>query len=99
MNYRLTYDPQVTESLVSAISYYLSYHPDRAAAAFLALVDDAFVMPCKFPEAMPLDRVRAADGSVARRVTVWHFIFIYRIDSLAGELVVEKVFHERSGSA
>ena len=98
MRYRLSYDPRVRRQLADAIRYYLTYHPDAGKSGLLRIADQAFTLARQFPAAMPLDASAESGGLSVRRVSVWRFIFLYRVDEVALELVVEDIFHERSGT-
>ena len=95
MSWTYAFDPLVLPQLHEAIVYYLASRPAETPESFITLADEAFERPLHFPEATP-PAGRDSRGGVMRRVNVWRFAFLYRVDAAREQLVVERIFHERS---
>ena len=63
----------------------------------MLLAREAFATALRHPYAMPLFVPAGRTVATYRRVIVWHFAFLYRVDEAARLLVVERIFHERAG--
>ena len=95
MRYRIRYSPSVRRELSRAVHDFLVYHQDAkpsrlyeiAEAAFEPYLSNPHIAPNRPVEGMPVEY---------RRVIVWHFVFLFRIDATENTLEVERIFHERS---
>lgn len=95
MKYQLHYGEDVYNDLHDAIAFCLEYHMDRGPRYLLELADNAFESALLHPHAAPTRRL-PGELILYRRVIVWHFVFLYRIDEEAKLLIVDRIFHERS---
>ena len=94
--YELSVDPLALEQYGAAVAYYTTCHPGRPSTRLPELMHEAFAMARRHPHALPLAGTDSRGGQL-RRVNVWHFAFLYRVDEPARQLVIERIFHERTG--
>ena len=95
--YDLSVDPLALVQYGAAVAYYTTYHPGQPSNRLPELMYEAFATARNHPHALPLAGTDSRAGQL-RRVNVWHFAFLYRVDEPAGQLVIERIFHERTGA-
>ena len=95
MKWSYGFSPAVDQELAEALSYYFAWKPEKGITDFFQLVDASFSTALTYPEATPFSNVTGVPHTL-RRVNVWHFAFLYRVDEEAKLLIVERIFHERS---
>ena len=95
MSYSLLFEPRVYEELGIALAHHRQWNEDASLADYLAVVQAKFKFALQHPEALPRRRLRNSPVPY-RQVTIWHFVYLYRIDTSQRVLIVEKVIHERS---
>ena len=82
------------ERLEEALIYYERSEEGRTMGGYLQQVEAAFERIRTFPELRQVVRTSPRTGFDYRSVTVWRFVFFYRVTSDA--IVVEEVAHESS---
>ena len=95
--HELTYSAAVLDELRVAARRYSFYHDGASEADFVDLIEDAFATALVHPQSPPRYFGFRDGGDVYRRINVWHFAFLYRVDGPARQLVIERIFHERTG--
>lgn len=60
------------------------------------MIDDAFVKPCSYPRMKQVVEPTFETNYAYRRVNVWRFAFLYRIDEEKKELIIDRIYHERA---
>ncbi len=95
MTYTFRYSTRGINDLLEATTYYLTVHPDRDRHTLHGLAERAFVATCALPHAAPI-RQLPGESILYRRVTVWRFAFLYRIDEETKSLIIDRIYHEAS---
>ena len=94
--YHFRYDVGVRRQLRRAVTYYQQYHPNTPPTRLLELAQAAFKSFREFPYAAPTSPLDAGGLFGYRKVRVWRFVFVYRVDEANRELVVDRIYHERA---
>ena len=94
--YALSVDPLALDQYGAAVAYYTAHHPGQPSSRLPELMYEAFATARHHPHALPPAGTDSHGGRL-RRVNVWHFAFLYRVDEPARQLVIERIFHERTG--
>ena len=98
MRYRIRYSPSVRRELSRAVHNYLVYHQDAKPSRLYEIAEAAFEPYLANPQIAPLRLVEGVTVEY-RRVIVWHYVFLFRVDATENTLEVERILHERSEEA
>ncbi len=93
--YSYRFADEVENELIAATRYFLCVCPSKTVSDFVDLIDQALEPVCRFPMMMP-ERMFPNDSTIYRKLVVWHFAMIYRINEAAKALIVERIYHTRS---
>ena len=93
--YDLKFGPVARGEFEEAYDYFRCKRRSATVSEFEDMVIDGFAMARRFPEALPLRDVPRSTERY-RRVVVWHFVFLYRVDHDAEQLLIERIAHERT---
>lgn len=93
--YSFRFSDEIYNELGLAFSYWMLIHSTTSVEEFIEQISSAFALPCLYPEMKQVYKT-LEDGRVYRRVNVWRYGFLYRIDEAERELVIDILFHERS---
>ena len=92
----LRYESGVENDLLEATAYYVAAKAGRQPHDFFALIAEAFAPILRHPELADVYSLPIPTRADYRRVNVWRFAFLYRVDDEAQEVIIERIYHERS---
>ena len=95
--YSLSYSEDALDQLGELLPYYLTWHPNESARDTLMAIEATFETYKRHPEAAPIYSIEASGAPTYQRVNFWHLAFLYRIDEEAKRLLVDRIYHVRSG--
>ena len=80
----------------AAVEWWVEHHPDEGDAPFRRQILAAFAPVLRHPQLRPPYPLPGSTGLVLRRVDIWHFAFLYRVNETMASIIITRIFHERS---
>ena len=94
--YSLRFEATVIDELAEATSHFLIVFERDDPEGFYRLIRETFEVYLRHPEAAAPYSLPSLDSLEYRPVNVWKFAFLYRVDRMAKEVVIDRIYHVRS---